>query len=92
MFVQIQPNKAVCNMGCRNYVELLEIPAGSIDPGEGPEEAVRREMREELNVDVEVGAEIFEEILAVASGKKTKSEQYGIGDEEFVPWPIGPTL
>jgi altronate hydrolase len=40
----------------------------------------------------EVGAEIFEEILAVASGKKTKSEQYGIGDEEFVPWPIGPTL
>jgi len=27
--------------------ELLEIPAGGIDPGEAPEEAVRREMREE---------------------------------------------
>jgi len=27
--------------------ELLEIPAGGIDPGEDPEEAVRREMREE---------------------------------------------
>jgi ADP-ribose pyrophosphatase len=27
--------------------ELLEIPAGGIDPGEGPEDAVRREMREE---------------------------------------------
>jgi ADP-ribose pyrophosphatase len=27
--------------------ELLEIPAGGIDPGESPEEAVRREMREE---------------------------------------------
>jgi ADP-ribose pyrophosphatase len=27
--------------------ELLEIPAGGIDPGEEPEEAVRREMREE---------------------------------------------
>ncbi len=27
--------------------ELLEIPAGGIDPGESPEEAVSREMREE---------------------------------------------
>ena len=32
----------------------------------------------------EVGREIFEEILAVAGGKKTKSEQHGIGDEEFI--------
>ena len=40
----------------------------------------------------ETGHEIFEEILAVASGKKTKSEQHGIGQEEFVPWNIGPTL
>jgi len=40
----------------------------------------------------EVGREIFEEILAVASGKKTKSEKLGIGDEEFVPWLVGPTL
>jgi len=27
--------------------ELLEIPAGGIDPGEGPEAAVRRELQEE---------------------------------------------
>jgi altronate hydrolase len=40
----------------------------------------------------EVGREIFDEILAVASGKKTKSEELGLGDEEFVPWPLGPTL
>jgi len=40
----------------------------------------------------EVGREIFAEILAVASGKKTKSELLGLGDEEFVPWNIGPTL
>jgi altronate hydrolase len=39
-----------------------------------------------------VGREIFEKILAVASGEKTKSEQHGYGDEEFVPWQIGPTL
>ena len=40
----------------------------------------------------EVGRDIFEEILAVASGKKTKSEQHGIGEEEFVPWNLGPVL
>jgi altronate hydrolase len=40
----------------------------------------------------DVGREIFEEVLAVASGKKTKSEVHGIGDEEFVPWTVGPVL
>jgi altronate hydrolase len=39
-----------------------------------------------------VGQQIFEEILAVASGKKTKSEAAGVGEEEFAPWSIGPTL
>jgi altronate dehydratase len=40
----------------------------------------------------EVGRQIFEEILAVASGKKTKSELHGYGDDEFVPWWVGPVL
>jgi altronate hydrolase len=40
----------------------------------------------------DAGREIFEKILAVASGEKTKSEMHGIGDEEFVPWQVGPTL
>jgi len=40
----------------------------------------------------EVGREIFEKILAVASGEKTKSEINGVGEEEFAPWSIGPTL
>jgi altronate hydrolase len=39
-----------------------------------------------------VGEQIFEEILAVAGGKKTKSEINGVGEEEFAPWSIGPTL
>src|SRR5260221_4579896 len=38
----------------------------------------------------EVGREIFEKILSVASGEHTKSEQHGIGEEEFVPWIVGP--
>ncbi|HWV35308.1 MAG TPA: altronate dehydratase family protein, partial [Thermomicrobiales bacterium] len=40
----------------------------------------------------EVGLEIFDRILAVASGEKTKSELDGIGEEEFNPWIIGATL
>jgi altronate hydrolase len=40
----------------------------------------------------EVGQEIFEEVLAVASGKRTKSELAGIGSEEFNPWLLGATL
>ena len=39
-----------------------------------------------------VGRQIFEEILAVASGKKTLSELAGVGEEEFSPWIIGPIL
>ena len=40
----------------------------------------------------EVGTEIFEEILAVASGKPSKSEAAGIGEEEFNPWILGAVL
>jgi len=40
----------------------------------------------------QVGQRIFEKIIAVASGEKTKSELAGIGDEEFAPWQLGPTL
>ncbi len=40
----------------------------------------------------DVGRQILDEIVAVASGKPTKSELLGMGDEEFVPWQTGPTL
>ena len=39
-----------------------------------------------------VGQQIFEEIVAVASGKKTKSEENGLGEEEFAPWSMGPVM
>jgi altronate hydrolase len=37
----------------------------------------------------EVGLCVFEKIIAVAGGEKTKSELAGIGDEEFAPWQPG---
>ena len=39
----------------------------------------------------EMGEQIFQLILRTASGKKTKSEELGLGDHEFVPWQIGIT-
>jgi altronate hydrolase len=40
----------------------------------------------------QVGHRIFEKIISVASGEKSKSELAGMGDEEFAPWHLGPTL
>lgn len=40
----------------------------------------------------QAGGRLFDAILATSSGQKTKSELLGYGDDEFVPWSIGPTL
>jgi altronate hydrolase len=40
----------------------------------------------------EKGKEIFEHILKIASGTRSKSEKLGYGDAEFVPWQIGATM
>ena len=58
-------------------IDDMDINAGTILEGESLETA---------------GERIFEKILAVASGEKTKSERQGIGEEEFCPWSIGPVL
>ncbi|HWB17463.1 MAG TPA: altronate dehydratase family protein [Vicinamibacterales bacterium] len=38
------------------------------------------------------GEEIFQTILRVASGERTKSEDLGYGDNEFVPWQVGAVM
>jgi altronate hydrolase len=37
----------------------------------------------------ELGQRIFGQLLRHASGEPTKSEAIGVGENEFVPWPIG---
>lgn len=37
----------------------------------------------------EKGKAIFETLLRTASGERTKSEELGVGDYEFMPWQIG---
>lgn len=40
----------------------------------------------------EMGGVIFAKMLAVASGERSKSEQLGFGDNEFIPWQIGAVM
>ena len=40
----------------------------------------------------EVGARFFQLVLATASGKKSKSELFGYGEDEFAPWVLGATM
>lgn len=37
----------------------------------------------------EMARRIFDAMLRIASGERTKSEELGLGDHEFVPWNIG---
>ncbi len=63
---------------------------------------VYRAMEEDMDIDCgvvlngstidETGRRILDELVEVASGKRTKSELAGIGEEEFDPWLPGPTL
>lgn len=38
------------------------------------------------------GREIFDKVLKVASGEKSRSEILGYGDNEFVPWYVGAVM
>jgi altronate hydrolase len=40
----------------------------------------------------QMGRQVFELILEVASGKRTKSEALGFGNHEFTPWQIGAVM
>jgi altronate hydrolase len=65
--------------------------------------AMYQKMSEDMDVDCgevlskgvavpEMGQRIFDLILRVASGEKSKSEELGFGDNEFTPWQIGATM
>ncbi len=40
----------------------------------------------------EAGRRIFDLLMRVASGERSKSEALGVGDHEFVPWQIGAVM
>ena len=40
----------------------------------------------------ELGEQIFQALIALASGKSSKSELHGYGQSEFVPWQLGAVM
>jgi altronate hydrolase len=62
----------------RRMNDDMDVNCGSIVDGEASVE--------------QMGQRIFELILAVASGKKSKSEELDFGDNEFVPWQLGAVM
>jgi altronate hydrolase len=40
----------------------------------------------------QMGKKIFDLVLEVASGRRTKSEELGLGNHEFTPWQIGAVM
>jgi len=62
----------------RKMADDMDLDCGTIATGEATVE--------------EKGAAILDCMLEVASGKKTKSEELGYGDMEFVPWHIGAVM
>jgi altronate hydrolase len=40
----------------------------------------------------ECGRRIFDKLIAVASGEKSKSEEQDFGSSEFAPWMLGPVI
>ena len=62
----------------RKQAEDIDLNCGTIADGEA-------------TVD-EIGAQLFEMILRTASGEQSKSEMFGYGQQEFVPWQVGAVM
>lgn len=71
--------KLATNTAMYNHMtEDMDINCGPIADGEASVE--------------EKGEEIFNYLIEIASGRQSKSEELGYGDNEFVPWQVGAVM
>lgn len=59
----------------RHFEDDLDVDCGPVLDGQ-------------LSIE-QMGQHVFERLLAHASGEQTRSEELGVGENEFVPWPKG---
>ena len=76
LFVQL-PNRVEGLLKFENMKDDMDLNAGTIVDGEETLE--------------EVGARILDELIEIAGGKRTKSELFGMGNDEFMVWGRGLT-
>jgi D-galactarate dehydratase / Altronate hydrolase, C terminus len=79
----------------------VRLQADAVDQARHQSDIYRR-MNDDMDIDcgdildgvsvADKGEEIFQRVLKVASGERTKSEALGYGDLEFVPWQIGAVM
>src|SRR5436305_8610062 len=62
----------------RRMEDDMDIDCGPIADGEATVE--------------EMGRRLFDLVLATASGRQTKSEELGFGEDEFTPWVLGAVM
>lgn len=65
-----------------------ELPGGKVEPGETPEEALRREWQEELAVDVR-GSEAFTFVSGAPNGRHVTLLLYLVREVAGEPAPVG---
>jgi len=84
--------------GRGSCIGMQAVPVLKIATTSGLYERMRDDMDVNAGVALQgvpladLGRHIAEELIAVASGKRTKAEEQGLGQTTFVPWALGPVL